>query len=37
MMKAEKKLDRAVTSPSIRSISSPGVWLLWNPMSSSST
>ncbi len=30
----EKKLDRAVTSPSMRSIISPGVRALWKLMSS---
>ncbi len=28
--KREKKLASVATSPSTRSISSPGVWLLWN-------
>ncbi len=33
IMNAEKKFDSAVTSPSMRSISSPGVVDLWKPMS----
>ncbi len=31
---AEKKFDSEVTSPSIRSMSSPEEWPLWKPMSS---
>ncbi len=36
IVKREKKFDSVATSPSIRSISWPGVWSLWNVASSES-
>ena len=35
-MNCEKKLESAITSPSMRSIISPGVWAVWKDISSPS-